>query len=207
MAAMIPFVCGKITLMGGGSASFAYRADRRGRGMENISTDLASELGISASHSRMDNGELRYRLVAKDGSSYIRTEASGDGGWQNSHYHKSVSETYIVQDKWLAFAERDGDDMRLWIMQAGDIYTTRIGVSHNVYLPPHAVLHTIKHGEGGEGGDWYSDPVLDSLTKHLSEAEIRARAAVEARGASIRLALIPRSPDTAVRRSPPDYRH
>ena len=151
--------------------------------MENISTDLAGELGVGTSHSRMDNGELRYRLVAKDGSSYIRTEASADGGWQNSHYHKSVSETYIVQDKWLAFAERDGGDMRLWIMQAGDTYTTRTGVSHNVYLPSHAVLHTVKHGGDGEGGDWFSDPVLDSLTKHLSEAEIRARAAVEARGA------------------------
>jgi hypothetical protein len=151
--------------------------------MESISTDLAGDLGVGTSHSRMDNGELRYRLVAKDGSSYIRTEASADGGWQNSHYHKSVSETYIVQDKWLAFTERDGDDMRLWIMQAGDIYTTRIGVSHNVYLPPHAVLHTIKHGGGGEGGDWHSDRVLDALTKDLSEAEICARAAVEVRGA------------------------
>ena len=151
--------------------------------MENIPTDLAGELGVSTSHSRMDNGELRYRLVAEDGSSYIRTEASADGGWQNSHYHKSVSETYIVQAKWIALAERDGDDMRLWTMQAGDVYTTRIGVSHNAYLPSHAVLHTVKHGEGGEGGDWFSDPVLDSLTQHLSEAEIRARAAMEARGA------------------------
>lgn len=143
--------------------------------MENISTDLAGELGISTSHSRMDNGELRYRLVAKDGSSYIRTEASADGGWQNSHYHKSLHETYIVQDKWLAFAELDGHDVRLWIMRAGDIYTTRIGVSHNVYLPPHAVLHTVKHGGTGDGGDWFSDPALDSMTKRLSEAEIVAR--------------------------------
>jgi hypothetical protein len=155
--------------------------------MENISTDLAGEFGINASHSRMDNGELRYRLVAKDGSSYVRTEASADGGWQNSHYHKSVSETYIVQDKWLAFAERDGDDMRLWIMWAGDVYTTHVGVSHNAYLPPHAVIHTVKHGGGGGGNDWFSDPALDALTKHLSEAEIRARAAVEARAALVSL--------------------
>jgi hypothetical protein len=142
--------------------------------MENISTDLASELGISTSHSRMDNGELRYRLVAKDGSSYIRTEASAGGGWQNSHYHKILHETYIVEDKWLAFAEPAGDELRLWIMRPGDIYTTRVGVSHNVYLPPHAVLHTVKHGGSGEEGDWFSDPALDSLTKHLSEAEILA---------------------------------
>jgi hypothetical protein len=151
--------------------------------MENISAALAGELGISVSHSKMDNGELRYRLVAKDGSSYIRTEASADGGWQNSHYHKSVGETYIVQEKWIAFAEREGDDMRLRIMRAGDIRTTRIGVSHNAYLPPHAVLHTVKHGGSGEGNDWFSDPALDALTKHLSEAEIRACAAVEAGGA------------------------
>jgi hypothetical protein len=122
----------------------------------------------------MDNGELRYRLVAKDGSSYIRTEASADGGWQNSHYHKSLHETYIVQDKWLAFAELDGHDVRLWIMQAGDVYTTRVGVPHNVYLSPHAVSHTVKHGGTGGDGDWHSDPALDSLTRHLSEAEILA---------------------------------
>lgn len=143
--------------------------------MENITTDRASELGISTSHSKMDNGELRYRLVAKDGSSYIRTEASTEGGWQNSHYHKTLLETYIVQDKWLAFAELDGSDVRLWIMRAGDIYTTRVGVSHNVYLPPHAVLHTVKHGGTGEDSDWFSDPALDELTRHLSEAEILAR--------------------------------
>jgi hypothetical protein len=144
--------------------------------MESISTDTASALGISTSHSRMDNGELRYRLVAKDGSSYIRTEASADGGWQNSHYHKILHETYIVQDQWLAFAEFDGRDAELWIMRAGDIYTTRVGVSHNVYLPPRAVLHTVKHGGAGDGDDWFSDPALDSLTKPLSEAEILARA-------------------------------
>ena len=144
--------------------------------MGNVSTNLASDLGISTNHSRMDNGELRYRLVAKDGSSYIRTEASADGGWQNSHYHKSLHETYIVQDKWLAFAELDGHDVRLWIMRPGDIYTTSVGVSHNVYLPPHAVLHTVKHGGTGEGSDWFGDVALDSLTKPLSEAEILARA-------------------------------
>lgn len=140
--------------------------------MENISTDLASELGISTSHSRMDNGELRYRLVAKDGSSYVRTEASADGGWQNSHYHKGMLETYIVQDKWLAFAELDGDDCRLWIMQPGDVYTTRIGVSHNVYLPAHAVTHVVKHGGGGDSNDWFGDPRLDARTQHLSEDQI-----------------------------------
>jgi hypothetical protein len=141
--------------------------------MQNISADMASELGIGTSHSRMDNGELRFRLVAKDGSSYIRTEASADSGWQNSHYHKGLHETYIVQDKWLAFAELNGDEVRLWIMKPGDVYTTRTGVSHNVYLPAHAVLHTVKHGGDGDG-DWFGDPALDSLTKHLSEAEILA---------------------------------
>src|ERR1700726_80882 len=95
------------------AVSLSGGAVQCGRGMENISTDLASELGISTSHSRMDNGELRYRLVAKDGSSYIRTEASAGGGWQNSHYHKILQETYIVEDKWLAFAEPAGDDLRL----------------------------------------------------------------------------------------------
>ncbi|TVZ05038.1 hypothetical protein EAS64_10480 [Trebonia kvetii] len=83
-------------------------------------------------------------------------------------------ETYIVQDRWLAFAELDGDGIRLWIMRQGDVYTTRPGVSHNVYLPAYAVTHVVKHGGDGRGDDWFGDPFLDSKTKDLSEEQILA---------------------------------
>jgi len=140
--------------------------------MEDISTELAMEFGVNAHHSRMDNGELRYRLESKDGSAYVRVEASEAGGWQNSHYHKSVLETYIIQDKWAAFAELQGDDVLWRIMRPGDVYTTRREVSHNVYLPALAVIHVVKHGSSTELSDWFSDTALDMKTKHLSEEEL-----------------------------------
>ena|ERR1022692_1952841 len=120
----------------------------------------------------MDNGELRYRLVATDGSAYVRVEASADGGWQNSHYHKAVLETYIVQKEWAAFVELVDACVQWRIMMPGDVYTTRREVSHNVYLPARAVIHVVKHCGTGAGNDWYSDEMLDSRTKHLSEDEV-----------------------------------
>jgi hypothetical protein len=140
--------------------------------MEDISADLAAELGVNAYHSRMDNGELRYRLQAKDGSGYVRTEASADSGWQNSHYHESLLETYILQDGWAAFAELQEGKVRLWILRPGDVYTTRVRVPHNMYLSAHAVTHVVKHGAHGQVSDWFADPTLDARTRHLTESEI-----------------------------------
>lgn len=140
--------------------------------MEVVSTELARQYGVTTSHSRMDNSELRYRLVSTDGSAYVRVEAGQLGAWQNSHYHKAVLETYIVQKEWAAFTELCDGDVVWRIMRPGDVHTTRRTISHNVYLPGHAVIHVVKHGGTGAGNDWYSDAVLDSKTKHFSEAEI-----------------------------------
>jgi len=140
--------------------------------MKEISQDRAREYGVTSSHSLMDNGELRYRLVSTDGSAYVRVEASADGGWQNSHYHKAVLETYIIQKGWAAFVELDRGIVLWKIMQPGDVYTTRREVSHNVYLPAGAVIHVVKHGGNGAEADWYADSVLDSQTKHLTEDQI-----------------------------------
>lgn len=145
-----------------------------GGGVEEIPAELAAERGVSARHSRMSNGELRYRLVAGDGTAYVRTEASAQGGWQNSHFHRAVLETYIVQAGWGAFAELRDGDLRLWIMRPGDIHTTTPGVPHNMYLAAHSVTHVVKHGGGGQQQDWVADPALDALTRHLPEAEILA---------------------------------
>jgi hypothetical protein len=140
--------------------------------MEDISADLAREYGVAASHNRMDNGEVRYRLVATDGSAYVRVEATADSGWQNSHYHKAVLETYIVQKEWAAFTELDDGKVVCRIMQPGDVHTTKPGVSHNIYLPAHAVIHVVKHGAATGETDWYSDELLDSKTRHLPEEQI-----------------------------------
>ena len=46
----------------------------------------------------MDNGEKRFRQICiKDKTAYIRAEGGKVGYWQNSHYHKTIREIYIVQ--------------------------------------------------------------------------------------------------------------
>jgi hypothetical protein len=140
--------------------------------MDDISVELAKTYGVTTSHSRMDNGELRFRLVSTDGSAYVRVEAAADSGWQNSHYHHAILETYMLQKEWAAFAELEDGRVVHRIMRPGDVYTTRPGISHNVYLPAGAVIHTVKHGDATEENDWYSDELLDSKTKNLSEEQI-----------------------------------
>lgn len=131
----------------------------------------AAELGIATNHEAMSNGEFRFRLTAGDGSSYVRTVASGQGSWQQSHFHHSIRETYIVQSGWAALAEYRDSAVVWHILQVGDVVTTVPYVPHNVYLPADAVLHCVKHGNGGSS-DWHPHEELDKLTVHLTEAQI-----------------------------------
>lgn len=140
--------------------------------MAKISDAEAEVRGIWTSHEIMDNGELRYRLLSEDGSAYIRTVSGTQGAWQNSHHHKSVKETYIVQDGWMAYAElREG-------LLVGRVYekdasvTTQPGIVHNVYLPKKAVIHTVKHGIALEH-DWHRSDEFDEMTKILLEEDIK----------------------------------
>lgn len=140
-----------------------------------ISDAEAADQGITTSHERMANNELRYRLTAADGSGYIRTVACGEGAWQNSHFHKVLRETYIVQSGWVALVELVDGAPRWAILEAGDVFTTTPQTAHNVYMPGNAVLHTVKHGSSGDGVDWHASPELDDLTKGLDEAEVRSK--------------------------------
>ena len=143
--------------------------------------------GISALHHEMENHELRFRLKHTSGSAYILTKATAGSGWQKSHYHEVVRETYIVESGWMAFAELLDGWMRVRIFANGAVLTTQPNVVHNVYLPDGAIIHTVKHG-GGEGDDRHTDgdaPALDLLTCALSnEAQIRAAAYRSGNGAS-----------------------
>ena len=132
-----------------------------------ISEVEAHLLGIDTFHQEMDNGERRFRLVSSDGSSYIRTEASNHGGWQRSHYHKSLTELYVVQKGWLVYAEYASDDqVVLKNLEQGESI-----LHHNLYMSAYCVTHVIKYG-GEIENDWYPSPELDKLTIHLPESEI-----------------------------------
>lgn len=138
-----------------------------------LTDEMARTFGVNARHERMNNGELRFRLMAADGTGYIRTVASESGGWQNSHYHNSVLETYIVQHGWVAFVELQGGDLTWRLLRPGDVHTTTTRVAHNLYLPGNGVIHTVKHGNNTQNLDWHASHDLDLRTKSISEDELK----------------------------------
>jgi hypothetical protein len=142
-----------------------------------ITDEDAAAQGITTRHERMANNERRYRLTAADGSGYIRTVASSVGMWQNSHFHKELLETYIVQSGWAGLAELIDGELRWTILEAGDVFTTTPLTPHNLYMAGNAVMHTVKHGSVANGVDWHASPELDSLTKGLSESDVLSKRA------------------------------
>jgi mannose-6-phosphate isomerase-like protein (cupin superfamily) len=142
-----------------------------------IETQEARAKGVWTQHSEMPSGELRFRLRHDDGTGYSRTEAGDSGGWQTSHHHHSVRETYITQRGRMAFAELIDGGLRIRLFGPGEICTTEPKVPHNVYLYRNTVIHTVKHGDEGSVADWHAEPSLDEKTRHLNEADIARLAA------------------------------
>lgn len=144
---------------------------------KNLTVGECKELGIVFPCNRMDNGEYRFRCMnvgQNSGWGYTLTKMpENDSGWQNSHYHTGIMETYIVQKGWIGFAELLSDSqVKISIYRHDRIFTTRPGHAHNVYVSAGAVIHTVKHGNCSLERDWFANPVLDEKTKHLSEADI-----------------------------------
>ncbi len=132
------------------------------------------EQGIVINGEEMPNGELRFRMIDRDGNGYIRTETAV-GGWQNSHSHKALCETYVVEQGWMGFAEFLDGKMKLSLLSKGETVTTPIGMYHNVYLPSGAIIHTVKHGGASGAADWTPCTHLDELSKLVREDEILLR--------------------------------
>ncbi len=132
--------------------------------MKNINDNELSQYGIRTNHNIMDNGERRFRLSGADGSCYIRTEAAGDSGWQNSHYHTRLSEICIVQEGWVVYAELIDGKVVANKYTAGETYLIRPMIPHNTYLASNTILHTVKFGDCTDP-DWIANPELDALVK------------------------------------------
>ena len=115
---------------------------------------------VSVNVQQMENGEMRFRMLGQDGSTYIRTEASLHSGWQKSHYHRTLRELYLVSSGWILIAVLDGDSLKITRLEVGQTYLTQPGVPHNVYMSPFAVTHTVKFGNR-EPGDWFPSEELD----------------------------------------------
>lgn len=136
--------------------------------MQPISEEEARSFGVETKYDIMDNGECKFRLNCSiDGSSYCRTVASESGAWQNSHFHKSVSEFYVVQSGWIVYAEKREGEIKLQVLREGETISFEPSIHHNIYLSENSVTHTIKYGKPLEN-DWFPSPELDKLTKHLN---------------------------------------
>lgn len=139
----------------------------------------ARAMGVCTHHSEMPNGERQFRLKHDDGTAYSRTEATEGGGWQKSHSHRAVRETYITQRGRMALAELIDGALRMRLFGPHEICTTEPNIPHNVYLYGNTVIHSVKHGDGASDTDWHSNPILDEKTLHLNEGDI-ARLAAQA---------------------------
>ena len=134
--------------------------------MKEISNFELKKYGIATKHHIMDNGELRFRLIGSDGSAYIRTESSLDSGWQNSHYHTTIKELYLVQKGWILFAELLDDKVIIKKYTSEEYCISKPRVPHNVYMAPDTILHTIKFGDCAKA-DWERSERLDELIKKI----------------------------------------
>ena len=131
--------------------------------MKEIGNDEIKNYGISVKHHIMHNGELRFRLIGSDGSAYVRTESSANSGWQNSHYHKTIKELYLIQMGWILFAELLNDKLVIKKYLPDEYCFSQPGVPHNVYMAPNTILHTIKFGDC-EKTDWEKSERLDGVS-------------------------------------------
>ena len=139
--------------------------------MKEISDFELNKYGIHTKHHIMDNGELRFRLIGADGSAYVRTESSLDSGWQNSHYHKTIKELYLVQKGCILFAELLDDKMVIKKYISDEYCISQPRIPHNVYMAPNTILHTIKYGDCTKP-DWEKSKTLDELLKKIDIANL-----------------------------------
>jgi cupin superfamily acireductone dioxygenase involved in methionine salvage len=137
-----------------------------------FSEQKTGENGVKTSFEQMVNGEQKYKMIAEDGSYYCRTVASSQGAWQNSHVHVYVTEFYVVQTGWIAYASLGDDQMpSIRVMREGEHIVVQPGVHHNIYMSANSVIHTIKHGKD-TSSDWTASPELDRLTQSITEKEL-----------------------------------
>lgn len=136
--------------------------------MQELSTKIAEEYGIETKHSIMENGEKRFRLVClKDNSSYNRAESGEKSYWQNSHYHTSIRELYIVQKGEVLFAQQINGKLTIKKFKENEVFQSEPNVPHNVYMYQNAVIHTVKFGAIGEP-DWIPCEELDEILENIN---------------------------------------
>ncbi len=145
-----------------------------------LKVDLLGSL-VELTGKVMPNGETRRRVRLGDLTLHVTT--SVEGGWQDAHYHKGVTEHYLVVKGRMAGAwqEHRGDETLKYVtlVETGETVTTDIDERHNVYLYPDTTIVTVVFGspignvEKG-GNDWWpSSGKFDRWSKGLSQEDIK----------------------------------
>ncbi len=135
--------------------------------------------GRSPDYENLPSHGLRVQLTSEDdGSVYSRTSCF-KGVWQDSHYHAGMREIIAVQEGWIAFADLFGAKglANVRILRKGESVTVQPCMSHSIYMPAGAVIHSLQFGDtvvGNADGqkNWHVSPELDKHIKHLDEEQI-----------------------------------
>ncbi|NMO98176.1 cupin domain-containing protein [Paenibacillus lemnae] len=138
-----------------------------------MSIEEAQLKGINVNFESLENGQIKYKLDGPEGSSYCRTVGAEKGSWQNSHYHQTLFELYVVQEGWIAYAEIDpAGKCEIRILEEGDTVIVEPFVHHNIFLSSNSIIHTVKYGKSSAGIDWFSSEKLDDYIQEFTEDEI-----------------------------------
>ncbi len=136
--------------------------------MRDISIESARQYGIENKHSIMDNGERRFRQVClKDKTSYIRAESGDKGYWQNSHYHRTIKELYIIQKGSILLAKYAHGKLEIKKVNEDEYFVIGPNTPHNIYMFPNTITHTIKYGKINDN-DWIPYEELDNVIKQAN---------------------------------------
>ncbi len=151
--------------------------------MANDRTDLKVDLlgsEVELTGKVMPNGQTRRRVRMGDVAITITTTTVA--GWEDSHFHKGLRESYTVIEGCMAFAyeSTEEDDQRgLIILGPGDSVSSDINNPHNVYLYAGTTIGVFVYGEplgnpDSKGNDWWpAEDGFDAWSKGLDEAEIK----------------------------------
>lgn len=137
-----------------------------------VDTVLAGK-SVQLKAKEMPNGELRRQVQFEGIPAHITFTEADQGGWQESHLHKGLTEVYTIVAGGARFVVRSSGVVDL---AQGMTITIKPGDSHNVALARGAVMSTLVFGEpvgnpDKKGNDWWpADEEFDRWMKEVISA-------------------------------------
>lgn len=134
--------------------------------MKDLSNTDLSKLGMNINNRIMDNGELRLGVTFSDNTAYTRSQCTLSG-WQNAHYHSTLTEIYYIQSGKILLATLKKGKILVKELFAGDLFRIEPMVSHNLWLSKGTILENMKVGDV-KISDWNFDEKLQEASLNLN---------------------------------------